>query len=473
LLAGVALVVIVLAIVAGVIVSTTRSQLIDQIDDRLAAAATNGRGLLFDPGALGGARGPDGDRPIVPPGSPPERQSDFYEGALDRDGNLQTFFVPNIGGEEFAPPVIDIDRLDLDEPAAVYFTTSASQGGLEYRVLAVDGGRSEAAFITALPLNDVESTINRLILIQLAGVLAILVVLGLVAWWMLRLGIRPIKQMTSVASTIAAGDLSARADESSPAAESHELAVALNTMLGTIETAMDERAESESRLRRFVADASHELRTPVTTIRGYAELYRVGGLEDKAALDDAMRRTEAESQRMARLVEDMLTLAKLDEERPLEHETVDLARLASDAAADARASDPTRNVTVDVPATPVTVSGDEDRLRQVFANVVTNAIVHTPTDVPVIIRVVDRGDVATVEIEDRGAGIPAQVVERVTERFFRVDPSRSRHRGGSGLGLSVVDATIEAHGGCVRITSEPGRGTTVAFDLPVSGTEPA
>jgi two-component system, OmpR family, sensor kinase len=300
------------------------------------------------------------------------------------------------------------------------------------------------------------------------GSLAILAALGLVGWWVVHLGIRPIKQMTSTATRIAGGDLTVRAPESAPGTESGDLAVALNTMLGNLAEALDERAASEARLRRFVADASHELRTPVTTIRGYAELYRHGGLTDRAALDDAMRRTEQEAARIGRLVEDMLSLARLDEQRPLTVRPVDLTALARDAASDARATAPDRPITVDAGPTPIVIDGDEDRLRQVIANVVGNALVHTDPDVPVTIRVERDGAVATFSVDDRGQGMTADVAERVTERFFRADPSRSRHRGGTGLGLSIVDATVSAHGGAVAIDSDPGRGTTVRLTMPLA-----
>ena len=190
--------------------------------------------------------------------------------------------------------------------------------------------------ITALPLDDVQRTVSRLVVVEVVGSLAILAALGLVSWWVVHLGIRPIKEMTVTATRIAGGDLEVRVPESTPGTESAELAVALNTMLGNLSTALDERTESEDRLRRFVADASHELRTPVTTIRGYAELYRHGGLAEPATLDDAMRRTEQEAARIGRLVDDMLALARLDEQRPLDVRHVDLTALApQDAAADA------------------------------------------------------------------------------------------------------------------------------------------
>ena len=471
-LAGMATVAMVLTVVAVVISATTRSQLIDQIDDRLADATAGDRGAVFDRGRPeGNGGGGDGDGRSggrdSSPDAPPERQSDFYEGAIDLSGELTTFFVPNIGGEDFAPPDLDGRTVDLAPGGSEFFTVGATEGSVDYRVLAATSSGGDGVFFTALPLNDVESTISHLLLVELLGIAAILSVLGLVTWWMLRLGVRPIKQMTTTATAIAEGDLSARVDESSPASESRELAVALNTMLATIEGALDERAASEDRLRRFVADASHELRTPVTTIRGYAELYRVGGLSEREQLDDAMRRTEQEAQRMTRLVEDMLTLAKTDEHRPIEHRDVDLARLASDAGGDARVVAPDRSIEVDAPE-PVVVSGDSDRLRQVFANLVGNAIAHTASGTTIMIRTTSLGENAVVEVIDTGDGMSADVVDRVTERFFRADPSRSRHRGGSGLGLSIVDATVTAHGGELHIESEPGVGTAVRFTIPLS-----
>ena len=262
---------------------------------------------------------------------------------------------------------------------------------------------------------------------------------------------------------LADGDLGVRVPELAPGTESGELAVALNRMLGRITTALDERAASEDRLRRFVADASHELRTPVTSIRGYAELYRVGGLGDPDALADAMRRTEQEAARMGRLIDDMLSLARLDEHRPLARRPVDLTQLVSDAAADARASAAGRAIAVDAPTANVVI-GDDDLLRQLVANVVGNAVVHT--DGAIDLRSVREGDRAIIEVRDHGDGMAPEVAARATERFFRADPSRSRQRGGSGLGLAIVDAAVAAHDGTIDIVTTPGQGTTVRLTFP-------
>jgi two-component system OmpR family sensor kinase len=240
---------------------------------------------------------------------------------------------------------------------------------------------------------------------------------------------------------------------------------ALNSMMSTIEGAFGEKERSEARLRRFVADASHELRTPVTTIRGYAELYRHGGLADTGDLDQAMRRTEQESVRMASLVDDLLLLARLDEGRPLDRQPVDLGVLGVDAAADARAVAPDRVVTA-VVTEGVTVDGDEDRLRQVVGNLVGNALVHTPAGTAVSVRVHEADGRAVLEVHDDGPGMPADVAARAFERFSRADASRSRNGGGAGLGLAIVQAIVVAHGGEVRLTSALGAGTTVHVELP-------
>jgi two-component system, OmpR family, sensor kinase len=464
LLAGMAVVAAVLVVVSAVITLTTRDQLIREIDQRLAT---------FSPVA-GDSRSRDGDRGALdltesPPPKPaddgPERVSDVYEGYVGADGVLVTRYGPNVGGSSYGAPAIGPG--DLPASGSRSFTTDSADGSVAYRVLAQRVG--DVTAITALPINDVQDTISRLVVFQVLGVMLILAVLGLVSWWVVHLGIRPIKNMTNAASDIAAGDLTVRVPEDrGRGTEAGELAIALNLMLGHIEESIDERAAAQERLRRFVADASHELRTPVTTIRGYAELYRHGGLREQDALDDAMRRTEQEAARMGRLIEDMLVLARLDEQRPAEARPVDLAALARDAAADAAAAWPERSIVVEHADDPAVIDGDDDRLRQVIANVVGNAVVHTDVDVPVTIRIVETASNVSLEVRDEGDGMPPEVVERVTERFFRADPARSRHRGGSGLGLSIVDAAVTAHGGEVTIESEPSVGTTVRLTFPRS-----
>lgn len=461
LLAGIGLVVLVLVAVSAAITMTTHDQLLDQVDRRLA---------LFTPGGpnLQPLPRPEPAPPTVPSDGFRERVSDVYEGFIGPDGQLITRFVPNVGDGTYTPP--DIRTSDLPGNGSRLFTTGSADGAVTYRVSAVRIG--ENVVVTAVPIDDVEDTIRRLIIVEVLGSLVILAALGTVAGWMLRLGIRPIKEMTETATRIADGNLDERVPEAAPGTEPGDLSIALNRMLSHIADALDERAESESRLRQFVADASHELRTPVTTIRGYAELYRHGGLHDPAALDDAMQRTEQEATRMARLVDDLLTLAKLDQERPLDLTEVDIAAVAADAAADARAVAPDRTISLEVHDGPTTVLADEDRIRQVLANLVTNALVHTDAGSPIDLAVRPRPGTVALDVTDHGDGMAEEVAARATERFYRADPARSRHRGGSGLGLSIVSAAVTAHGGSMAITSDPGAGTTVTITLPARPPDP-
>jgi two-component system OmpR family sensor kinase len=260
--------------------------------------------------------------------------------------------------------------------------------------------------------------------------------------------------------------------EADPRTEAGELGAALNRMLARIEGAFAERTASEERLRRFVADASHELRTPITTIRGYAELHRQGGLEDPEARWAAMERTEQEALRMGALVDDLLLLARLDQGRPLDRAPVDLGAVAADTVADTTVAHPGHVVVLDRAPGPLVVAGDDHRLRQVVANLVGNATDHTPDGTTVTVRLAaepgppDAPGAVRLEVADDGPGMAPEVAARAFERFARGDASRSRRSGGSGLGLSIVAAIVEAHGGTVALRSHPGHGTTVAVRLP-------
>jgi two-component system OmpR family sensor kinase len=407
-------------------------------------------------------------RSQLPPPSISEQPtllSPLYMGIVTSSGSMQTLFEPNLGSEDASVPVIDVTAARAAAEQGEAYTTGSTPSGTRYRVRAALDTATGVVTVVALPLTDTDAAIARLVVVQAIATAIVLGVLALVAWWVVRLGVRPIKRMADAAAEIAGGDLSDRVPEGDPRTEAGELGVALNRMLEQIEAAFAERASTEARLRQFVADASHELRTPVTTIRGYAELYRDGALEDRADLDDAMRRAEQEAVRMGALVEDMLQLARIDEHRRLRGDPVDIASLASDAAADARAVDPARAITV-IGDDHLFVKGDSDRLRQVLANLVGNALVHTPAGTPV--ELVTQRDVqaVVVDVVDHGPGMSPEIASHAFERFFRADPSRSRHRGGTGLGLSIVEAIVRAHGGDVVAVPTVGGGTTMRVRLP-------
>ncbi|HLM17526.1 MAG TPA: HAMP domain-containing sensor histidine kinase [Acidimicrobiia bacterium] len=425
-----------------------RGNLVDRVDQQLVQA---------------GAELPPSDV-TVGPGAPVMfvGPTSVYAWRIEQ-GAIQVLQQPNVTTGDAAGPKVTVARAMDAVRTGDAFTVSSSTGSGRYRVMAL---RARGAIdVVGLSLHDVDATMRKLRWVLLAAIAIVIGILGVVVFWVLRLGVRPLKRMTKTAGAIAAGDLSERVPAEADGTEARELGDALNAMLTTIEGAFAERAASEARLRRFVADASHELRTPVTTIRGCAELYRHGGLAEPAELDQAMRRRESESVRMASLVDDLLLLARLDEGRPLARESVDLGVLGVDAAADARAVAPDRVITAEV-AEGVTAEGDEDRLRQVVGNLVANALVHTPAGTPVSLHVHNGGALAVVEVHDRGPGMTADVAERAFERFSRADASRSRHAGGSGLGLAIVRAIVVAHGGQVVLQSAPGAGTTVRVELP-------
>ena len=465
-IAAVTLIAVTLVVVLVFVTRTTEANLIAQVDDQLAKAVQPVRDVVLGTGASpGSAYGPD-SRPEPPPdggGRGAPELSSVYVGLVDGD-QVITAVTPDLRGEELALPALDATETSAAAVDGEPFNAAAEDSDLRWRVQAFQGPDGVVTAI-GLPLDTVDATVGDLITLEVIGAAVILVALALVAFWVIRLGVMPVQQMTHTATAIAAGDLAQRVPDTNPSTEAGELGDALNQMLGSIEGSFAERDRAEARLRQFVADASHELRTPVATIRGYAELYRSGGLSNPDRLDDAMRRTEAESIRMGGLVEDLLSLARLDEGRPLEFAAVDLSLIAHDAATDAHAVDPDRPIEADA-ASPVIVRVDDARIRQVVANLVGNAMVHTPAGTPITITSGIADGVPYIEVADRGPGMPAEVSARAFERFYRADPSRSRHAGGSGLGLAIVEATVRAHGGQVALKSTPGDGTAVRIELP-------
>jgi two-component system OmpR family sensor kinase len=468
------LIAVVLGLAALVIARTTEDHLLDQVDAQLHGVGPqlprpgdlgpgNGGGGTGTGNGTGNGVGGGGQPPV---GSTP-RLSDLFVGRVSPAGLLTTEIASDLRDETPVLDAGDVERLRKGEDV----TVGSTGRGTRFRVASRAEGRFGGMIVAALPLDDVDDAVHRLILVEGFAGAAVLAVLGLVTWWVVRLGIRPLRKMTAAAGAIAAGDLSQRIPAAASGTEAGELGVALNGMLGRIEEAFDERTESESRLRQFIADASHELRTPVTTIRGYAELYRSGALDGDGALDDAMRRTEQESVRMGTLVDELLHLARLDQGRPLEQAPVDLRALAADAVLDAQAVAPDRSIVLDADD-PVVVQGDEARLRQVIANLVGNALVHAP-GAPITVGVDATATTAVLEVVDAGPGMAPADAARAFDRFFRADASRQRHSGGSGLGLSIVDATVRAHHGTAAIDSRPGQGTTVRVELPLAPASPA
>jgi two-component system OmpR family sensor kinase len=290
-----------------------------------------------------------------------------------------------------------------------------------------------------------------------------------------RLGLRPLEGIGETAGAIAAGDLTRRVTPAEERTEVGRLGLSLNAMLAQIEAAFEERRASEARLRRFVADASHELRTPLTSIRGYAELFRRGAGARPEDLAKSMARIEAEASRMGVLVDDLLLLARLDQGRPLERDPVDLGAIATEAVEAFRAIDPGRHIDVVVEG-DVSLTGDGGRLRQVIDNLLDNVRAHTPAAAPAHVRVAGHEHEVDLSVIDEGPGLSREASARLFERFYRGDPARSRQTGGAGLGLSIVAAIVEAHGGTVRATAAdaaPGHDGGVTFEVRLPRVSPA
>ena len=393
----------------------------------------------------------------------------------DRFNSVYFRFVDPVTGQtaEVVPANVTGPRLSGTVPSHPVTVPSTDEGP-PWRVIGVADAQGNPLVI-GLSLADVQRTTHRLVVLQLVvGSFALLLV-GAGGYLVVRRSLRPLVAVEAAALEIAEGDLTRRVPSTDPRTEVGSLSHSFNTMVARLEESFAAQAaseaearESEGRMRRFVGDASHELRTPLTSIRGFAELYRSGALPPGPDVDRAMSRIEGEASRMGGLVEDLLLLARLDQQRPLEHAPVDVLELATDAVHDARAVDPSRSVQLEVVAggpAPVVV-GDAARLRQVLGNLVGNALTHTTSDV--VVRLSTLTGSVVVDVADSGPGIAAGDRERVFERFFRTDSSRTRASGGSGLGLSIVAALVAAHGGTVSVVETPGGGATFRVTLPLS-----
>lgn len=432
------------------VTSILRQHLIARADRNLEEAS---RGWAQAPkGALKTPHGANLDRP----------PSNFYVRSLSADGRGTTVI-----NDRHAEPVLPANNDVGPVPTTV---GSVDNSGVQWRVVSMRG--DNRLVTVAYDLSEIQHVVRSLAWLQLDIGVAVLLVLGLLGSWVVHRSLRPLMEVEQTAAAIAAGQLDRRVPERDARTEVGRLSAALNGMLAQIQRALasseysaEQAVISESRMRRFITDASHELRTPLTTMRGFAELYRQGAARD---MELVMSRIESEARRMGLLIDDLLLLARLDTQRPIERQRVDLLALATDAVHDARAVSPGRTITIEVvdgPGTPE-VLGDDARLRQVLGNLMTNAMQHTPKSADITVRVGTSADHAILEVVDEGPGMSQDDALRVFERFYRTDSSRTRSSGGSGLGLSIVDSLVHAHGGTVKLTTAPGQGCRFYVSLP-------
>jgi two-component system OmpR family sensor kinase len=457
-----ALLLVALAVTGAVALTLLRGYLEGQVDDKLRAAVV-------------AAQSQRSISPIANPAVPTDYTVTlFYPGTR-----------PDPIDEKDARP--DIASISVDEARERDFRPYQVRGtdGKNWRVVAVPvvvgSEQQRAVVVIGLPLSTVDEVLRHISLVGVGVGVLTLILAFFIANWTVTRSFRPLARVEKTAAAIAAGDLSRRVDVENPSTEVGRLGRSLNAMLAHIEAAFAARMASEDRMRRFAADASHELRTPLVTIRGYSELYRHGALQSPEDVASAMARIESEAKRMGSMVEDLLLLARLDEQRPLQRKPIDLQLLAHDAVVDTQASERKRTITLtglhNGSAEPAPVLGDEAKLRQVIGNLVGNALRYTPGGTPIELAVgvrrADDGSAQSVlEVRDHGTGISDAEAPRVFERFYRADTSRTRETGGSGLGLAIVAAIVGSHGGSVRVEGTDGGGATLVVSLPVREDSP-
>jgi two-component system OmpR family sensor kinase len=407
-----------------------------------------------------------------PTGGPPPRlvqsgalPTPFIFLTLDAKGQV----LDQLGGSERPAGAPDVSGLTAGKARSLGSdpsTIPSVDGGNEYRIRAAvraDGTTK----VLALSLSAMNSALQRLTVVAILAAVVVLAAVVALSAIVIRLGMRPLIQMEHTVEAIAGGDLTRRVPEESAHTEVGRLGAAFNGMLTKIEAAFRQKEYSEQTLRRFVADAGHELRTPLSTIRGYAELTRTGALPDQPARDQALERIEAEADRLGVLVDELLLLARLDQHRPLNQTEVDLGVLARDAVADAQIRDASREISYRGPETATIVLVDADRIRQVLTNLLSNALIHTTPGTPVRVLVETSAGMVRLSVQDQGPGLTPDQVARVFERFYRVDASRGRASGGSGLGLAIVHSVVVASGGTVTCWSSPAGGTIFTVALPI------
>jgi two-component system OmpR family sensor kinase len=462
--------VLMVLLAAGLIVADVatfaalRSFLVQRVDQQLRAATAPIANLLARPDL------PSGEVPLPGDGDDASVPSGTYAALYDPSGQEVNHVVFSYGAGEEPTPELPSDVVSFDGRSQLS-TSGSVVGGSDFRVIAehFEGGYT---VVIAIPLTEVRQTLRQLFVVAVIVTVAVIAAMAVLASSIVRRGLRPLERIEQTAGAIAAGDLSRRVEDDDPRTEVGRLGGALNVMLGRIERSMDEQRASEEALRRFLADASHELRTPLTSIRGYAELFRRGAGDDPADTALAMRRIEQESARMGVLVDDLLFLARSGRGRPIAREPFDLSRVAADAAQDARTVDPSREIDLEAPASLVVV-GDEGRIRQVLANLLSNALTHTPEGSPIQVRAGQAGAWADLAVADHGPGLTPEESAHIFEAFYRADPARGRSAddagAGTGLGLAIVAAIAEAHGGSASVKSEPGAGATFTVRLPVAG----
>jgi two-component system OmpR family sensor kinase len=455
-----------LLLLAAITYAEQRSFLLDRVDQQARSAPPAVAAALGGDNGYGPAGGDrDHDRRDGPGGGPALLPIGTYGEQRNAAGKTVGAAIVFNYGQSSVTADPDLPK---DVPIGEAFTVDGENGDSNhYRVLAQRDPFATTTTIVAIPMRDVDQTLHRLLAVEALVIAGVLLLLAAAAWAVVRVGLLPLDRMGHTAGAIAGGDLSHRVESTDPRTEVGRLGISLNAMLDRLERAFTARQASENRLRQFLADASHELRTPLASIRGYAELFRMGAAREPADVEKAMRRIEEEAARMGVLVEDLLTLARLDEVADAPHVEVDLGRLVGDAVDDARVTAPDRVIDRRV-EDGIAVSGDAHQLRQVLANLLRNALVHTPAGTPIDVSATREDGAVRLEVRDHGPGLPTEDPSELFERFWRSEGGRKQGRAGAGLGLAIVAGIVDAHDGTVTAANAPDGGASFAVRLPAA-----
>lgn len=440
---------------ASLVLRSLETELISQVDARLASLPPVEMPQLNRP-----AGGPQDQQPVEGTENP---YSDFYVAIVTSDGIVQPIVMGNLDATDIDFDAVIANATDLAASERSITTTSGINSGDRYRLQVTESGDGQRFLVSIQSLSEVDSTLSQAMRTFITAGVVIAGVVILAGLWVYRLGLMPIARITSAAEAITRGETSRRVDITDDTTEAGKLGQAFNLML-------DERDATEQKLRQFIGDASHELRTPLTSIQGYLELYQQGAFREEGQLDDVVRRLSSESGRMKTMVQDLLTLSNLDEQPAIRHEKVDITQIVRDAAMDASAVQPEREIVTNLEA-PHYVNGDHARIIQLIGILVTNALAHTPVNSAITLSVTGEDKSAVLRIVDEGPGMGADAVRHAFDRFWRGSESRTRTNPGqasvgAGLGLSIAQSIVRAHGGTIALRSTPEHGSTFTVHLP-------
>jgi len=384
---------------------------------------------------------------------------------LGSDGKVSAQIGGDLNRSSMSPYVVAITHAEITSHHGKPFTLDTP--GADFRVVALPFSNGQGTVVAAKSLSDLDRTMERLRFIFFLISLVLLLLILVAARSVIRVSLRPLEDVEVTAEEIAQGNLSARLPDANPGTEVGRLVSSLNMMLSRIEKSFALQTQSENKLRRFVADASHELRTPITAIRGFSELHRQGAVTGEKDTSELIGRIENESMRMGSLVEDLLLLARLDQAREMDSKPVDINHVVEEAVISARAAGPNHPIQLVTENEEIFTFGDEVRIHQVVANLLANARAHTPAGTPITVTVKSSDANVEISVADKGLGLSEEDQAKIFERFYRADASRVRTGpDGSGLGLSIVDAVMRAHGGSASVTSKLGEGATFTLLFP-------